>query len=753
MIFLRNGGAFAPKAAVVDRESRTISGVSIITAGPALGHGFLVDQTMLGQVADAINAKAKGVKSRMTHPGIPDCGGWDGIETMLGRVSNARVEGNQVFGDLAIGAYAAKTPAGDIGDYVMTLAEEDPEIAGMSIVFEPSGYDERPATKDEPNSVVNDQGERVVRYARVKDVMACDMVGDPAANPAGMLSRLPLSIKNKLPSGLLSRWAAAANPATVSMSQQAAGASPTAQPLRKEIPVMETSNTVPAQPAPEVAPAPAVQPSAVPAAALSEPAAVTIITDDGDKLLAQEGKRVSQIQQLGNVLRVPAEVVNLSIAQGHSVIDAKASFLKHLSEAATPVAAIKVGQDRNRASLAKSLPQALMLKMGRQKLYAFDDRGQIKRDGEGKPVAESPDERAYQLRGLRFRDMFREYLTGLGANHMDVARLSDEQLAKCFTWHGLRTILPAVALAGGGQGVDDFDSILANVQNKSMRIAYMEIPATWQVWAGRRTTSDFKQISDTQLSDVPDLLSKDEHGRYRRVQISDSKETWRLGEFGHIVAISRRALLNDDLNAFASIPMKEASAARRLEETTVYAVLTANAAMNDGGLLFNATAATSTGGHANLSSSTAEVGAPSVTTLNTGRTKMRLQTAPKGAILNLVPQFLIVPAALENLAYQYTSAAFVPAVSTNINAFAQGGPTPLTPVVQPRLDANSSTAWYLAADPMQIDTVKICFLESEPDPVLEQNTDFYSDDVEYKVRHAVAATALDHRGLYKNNGA
>ena len=35
----------------------------------------------------------------------------------------------------------------------------------------------------------------------------------------------------------------------------------------------------------------------------------------------------------------------------------------------------------------------------------------------------------------------------------------------------------------------------------------------------------------------------------------------------------------------------------------------------------------------------------------------------------------------------------------------------LVTVVEARLDAASATAWYLAADPMQIDTIEYCYLE------------------------------------------
>ncbi len=466
--------------------------------------------------------------------------------------------------------------------------------------------------------------------------------------------------------------------------------------------------------------------------------------DDGDAMLALEGKRVTQLATLGSTLKVGNEVVQLAIAHGDSVVDARQRFLKHLTETCKPITNIRVGEDRNIASLRTSLPQAMLMKIGTQRIYAFDHQGRIKRDAEGKPVLDKVDDRAHELASLRMRDVFREYLSVLGIEGREMRNWSDAQLTKAFSRRGLYELAPHVAQLA--QGVDDFDSVLANVQNKGLRIAYTEMASTWEQWCGRRTTDDFKTITDAQMSDVPNLVAKDEHGRYRRVQVSDSKETWALAEYGVIIAFTRRAMLNDDLNVFASIPQKQAAAARRLEETQAYSVLTANAAMADTVALFHAT-------HSNLEATTANVGAPSVTTLGAARKMLRVQTGPKGAILNLIPKFLIVPAALENVAEQYTSANYVAAIQTSINPFAGAGRTPLIPIVQPRLDATSSTVWYTAADKTQIDTVKLCFLSSEPEPQLSQNEDFHTDDLELKVRHCVAAAALDHRGMTKNPGA
>ena len=219
---------------------------------------------------------------------------------------------------------------------------------------------------------------------------------------------------------------------------------------------------------------------------------------------------------------------------------------------------------------------------------------------------------------------------------------------------------------------------------------------------------------------------------------------------GDATLFTRQALINDDLRGFDRLVGAFGNSAARLENRTVYAILTANAALADAGALFNATAVTTAGGHANLTSSGTAI---SVTSLGVGRTMMRLQKGLQSEELNLTPAFLIVPATQENLAYQYTSANYVPATAATINEFRAGGRTALEPVVEAILDASSTTAWYLAANSGAVDTVEYCFLDGAEGPVIESEVGFEVDGISYKCREDFAAKAIDFRGLYKNVGA
>lgn len=287
----------------------------------------------------------------------------------------------------------------------------------------------------------------------------------------------------------------------------------------------------------------------------------------------------------------------------------------------------------------------------------------------------------------------------------------------------------------------DLPNIVLDAANKSLRAAYDSTPRTFTAWCRQTTAPDFKNINRIQLSGAPSLLKVLPGEEIKRGEVSDAKETYQLATYARIVGINRQTIINDDMDAFTRLPALAARAAADVESDTVYAVLTANAAMADGVALFHAN-------HGNLGS-----GAIGITALDAARAAMRVQTGLEGRPINVAPRYLIVPAAKETTAEQFTSLAIVAAKQTDTNPFRSGGPSALIPVVEPRLDATSTLVWYAAADPAQVDTVEYAYLEGEQGVYLESRMGFDIDGMELKVRLDFAAKAIDHRGLYKSTGA
>jgi hypothetical protein len=343
------------------------------------------------------------------------------------------------------------------------------------------------------------------------------------------------------------------------------------------------------------------------------------------------------------------------------------------------------------------------------------------------------DDNGRQYRGLSLIEMGRDFLEAHGQQTRGLDRMT--LASRMLTFR-----------AGGMMGTSDFSTLFANVANKRLRSAYDENAGTYAMWARRAPNApDFKNMSVVQLAGAPDLLQTNEAGEFKYGAMTDGGETYAMLTYGRIVSLTRQAIVNDDLRAFERMVSAFGFAARRLENRTVYSQLTANANLADGGALFNATAVTTAGGHANLLTSSALA----IATLTAGRTAMRRQTGLQSEELNLAPAYLIVPATLEQTAYNLTSANYVPATKAEINEFRAGGRTAVTPIVEPVLDGNSTSAWYLAAENAQVDTVEYCYLDGAEGPVIESEIGFETDGVSYKCRLDFAAKAVDYRGLIK----
>lgn len=322
-----------------------------------------------------------------------------------------------------------------------------------------------------------------------------------------------------------------------------------------------------------------------------------------------------------------------------------------------------------------------------------------------------------------------------GLRLIDFARSSVEA-------RGIKTegMYPMAIAERAFMATSDLPVILSNVANKSLRTAYEAAPRTFTNWARRTTAPDFKTINRIFMSDAPKLEKVTENGEFKRGVVSEGQETYQLATVGKVIGLTRQAIVNDDMSAFTRIPAMFATAAANYESDIVYAILTANAALADGSALFHAA------NHANLTSTGTVI---DITSLGVARKLMRLQKTPQSVVMNLSPRYLIVPAALETLAWQFTNPPIFPTQPSSANPFLGE----LVTVVEGRLDAASATAWYLAADPMQIDTIEYCYLEGNEGVYIETRQGFDVDGMEIKARLDFAAKAIDYRGLYKNVGA
>jgi len=741
---------FIPMAVAVDQQLDAdflkrgiLHDVSFISRGPALGHNLEIDDTTLQQVFDSLKPKPRGVKSRLSHPFLED-----GIVARLGRASVETLDlsGGKVRGDLRLGQYAKATPKGDLWTYVLGLAEEDADSIGLSIVFEPLPAEER----------TDDKGNSLTPLARIGNVLAVDVVDDPAANPDGLFGRGPSADDPDNGAGTEpdETGDSLMNPElktylTEKCGLKADATDEEALTFMFALPTEKRADAIRLM-APPALPAPPVEPAPEPAPPADPPADPPPVDAAAERKL--ERKRIADIQGLASQYGFDEEWTMGQIDASTSFEAVRLAAVEKYTAGHKPV--ITTGSDLNVDSLGVGIADALCLRAGvpvfdRKKTVA-DIRMWGRRGNKGRNPGESalatiePHERAEQFRGMRLLEIGRAYFRAMGAPGIDA--MSQTRIAELMlsTTQRMKLLGPSIAFA---QSTSDFDFILADVMGKSLLAAYAEAPRTWPVWTSRETAPDFKSLKFIKLSTSPDMVIIPEGMELTFGTLRDEQETVALAKYGTALKLTMEAMVNDDMSAFGRIPMLQGNSAARLEDDTVWAILTANPNMADGNALFSVA-------HANLA---AVAAAPSVAALDAANASFLLQTAfaPEGVdgpILNLRPETIMVPAALDGTTSQLLRSVTDPtATAAGVNNRWFG--SVLQKIAEGRLDGTSATGWYMAANPSQVDTVVVVFLEGEEVPVLSEETVFGTGDKKFAVRHTVAAKAVDHRGLYYNAGA
>jgi len=736
LVRLSQPAALAGDGFEVDAESGLFKNVSIITRGPAIGHGFDVDDKMLEQVAASLNGKAKGVKAHMTHAGMGIFSDADSIEFLVGRaaIGEARIVDGQVRADIQLREYARKTPRGDLWAFLTGVGKDDPDAMGVSIVFVPDQYEER---EDENQQTLPPAG-------RVKDVTAVDFVGDAGANPGGLLER-----KQKQADGhgrpsphgdgtmneALKKYLASIGLDAEATDEEAAEYAAALEGDQKTI-----AEGLADKPKADEAKAEKTKATAKPKA-----------DDDGEKLSAADKKivatraadraRFGELKGLAAKFGKDIEWLGEQFESGATVEQVRTEILKEQAAKMQRISAVSVGADREAEGLSEAISDAICLRT-RIGLYEYDPVTRLAiRDGEGRPKIRQAHKRAEQFRALPLSEMARQYLVLLGmpgVNSFTRPRIADLVMSRDRLWREFPGVI------GLAQSTSSFPYILEDVQNKSLQAAYAEATKKWEQCFRRTTNPDFKTIKRMALSAAPDLVEREEGAEVKYYTLTEKRETYHLVTYSAGITQTRLVIINDDIDAFNRIPALQANSCMRKEDTVAFAPLTANAAMGeDSKALFHAD-------HSNYVASGSGA-APSVATLNAARTAMRTQKDIKGeALLDITPVFLIAPAALEGTVRSLLESETVPGTNQGHSKNIWKGE--LTPIIQPRLDATSITGWYLAALYNQIDTIEVCFLEGEEVPQLKTETVFDTGDVKYAVTHTVAAKPIDFRGLYFNYG-
>lgn len=333
------------------------------------------------------------------------------------------------------------------------------------------------------------------------------------------------------------------------------------------------------------------------------------------------------------------------------------------------------------------------------------------------------------FRGEAARTRNRRFLEWAGVSFRG---MTEDALAGRALEEGLRSGATTTTLPG----------FTSNVFSRAMNWAFLNTPTLFRKLCRFVRLPDYKRANLVAVDGLASLSLVPETGGFPSQPITDRTEFLQLRAYGANVLVTRATALASDLGSIIAKGAAAGKAAAATIDDLIVDTLLLNSATGpvlnaDGVALFDAA-------HNNLQTSG---GAPSVATLNDARATMRLQKdANDQRVQGIAPKYLIAPAALE-------STSRILAASENI----PGADDTLEVLCAPRLDATSSAAWYLAADPRLYDGFVCGYLNEgdEPAPVTfeQDGMGWLSDAVVYKVRLDVAVAIADYRAWFRNDGA
>jgi hypothetical protein len=166
----------------IDREKKHSRGFGVIYGYAVMRKGFVkdsrgweIDDNTLETLVKLGNASKIGIKSRFGHPEMSS----SALGTFLGRAHNFRNDNDIVRADLYIDSSAYNTPKGNLGQYVLDLAESDPDAFGTSVVM--GGVELEYKIEKDGSKKKDAKGKDLPPALRFKALMASDVVDEGAA--------------------------------------------------------------------------------------------------------------------------------------------------------------------------------------------------------------------------------------------------------------------------------------------------------------------------------------------------------------------------------------------------------------------------------------------------------------------------------------------------------------------------------------------------------------------------------------------
>lgn len=297
----------------------------------------------------------------------------------------------------------------------------------------------------------------------------------------------------------------------------------------------------------------------------------------------------------------------------------------------------------------------------------------------------------------------------------------------------------------GMMGSDDFGIVLDAAANKAMTRGVATAQQAWKQVFRKGVLPNLERATRVNLDDAPDMLATPEGDEIKHGIVGNKGEYIQAITYARKITITRRALLADDVGVFNSLFAKFGSRAGNKIDALAFDIISSNPLMADGENIFEKVATVPARG-SNLATTAAVVGS---STVDIGYQAIMKQTGSNGSKLGIVPRYLVVGPKNRVAAHILTTSMQDTTASSNAN----GGSNAFSDLVA-ITTPHFGNEWLMAADPNSADTIEVAFLDGKETPTIYEVSN--NGDILGKTWVAyldVGASALDFRGMFKNDGA
>lgn len=275
----------------------------------------------------------------------------------------------------------------------------------------------------------------------------------------------------------------------------------------------------------------------------------------------------------------------------------------------------------------------------------------------------------------------------------------------------------------------DISDLLAATYGKFLLASFTAVESFWDRISVVRPVNDFKAATGVRLDGDFQFQEVGNDGKLKSADAGDDKRTIQAKTYGRMSSITRQDIVNDDLGALTQVPSR----------------LGRGAALKLNGVFW--TEFESSNSTAYEAKTPAAGNALSLTSLKAAVGDYRKLKDPDGNPLGIAPAILLVPPELEVTAAELMGSSLIHGTS---------GAAPSTNVLAGRYEVVSSayltsaTTWWLVANPADLPTMEVAFLNGQRQPTVEQaEADFDTLGIQVRGYFDFGVSKGDKRAAYR----